>query len=150
MKNYFLLIVCAFMCAFAAKAGNGTSMVPIMEKADDIVNILENDQNQEIVRMEYDILFSTKSTYRTLSSNWTYRIVAFGDYRFKDIDLKVYRKVNGQWVSVGSDSEESSIAMVSVSPKSEGEYRIDITAYSFVEGYSAGHYGLIVCHDQPE
>lgn len=150
MKKILFLIVCAVACAFNSKADDGTSMTPIMQRANELVQILEDDKDQEIVRMEFDILTTTKSTYRNLSASWTYSIVAFGDYRFQDIDVKVYRKTSsGQWKEVASDDDESSIALVSVSPKTDGEYRIDITAFSFTEGYSGGHYGLIVCHDAP-
>ncbi len=145
-----LLSMAALGCSVFTFANEYTTMSPIMEKGEEIVEFLENSQDQEIVRMEYDILTSTTSSYRTLTNNWTYTIVAFGDFRFQDIDVNVYRKVNGTWKPVTSDSDESSMAVVTVSPNTTGEYRIDITAYSFKDGYSAGHYGLIICHDQPD
>ena len=60
----------------------GTSMEPILAAAKPLVDEIEGG-DYEIVRMEYDLIFSEKSTYRTLFDGWTYGIAAFGDYRIK-------------------------------------------------------------------
>ena len=90
---------------------------------------------------------STKSTIRTLSSDWEYAIVAFGDYRFKDIDVKVYRKIDGYWTLIEQDTDANSMAVVTVKPTYTAEYKIEIKAYSFESGYDVGHYGLIIAHE---
>lgn len=118
-----------------------------MSRAADIVRYVEDEMDMEVVRMEYDILRTTKTTTRILSSGWTYAIIAFGDYRFKDIDVKVYRNVQGSWQLVDKDNDASAIAIVSITPQYEGEYLIEIAAYSFESGYEVGHYGLIIAHE---
>jgi hypothetical protein len=143
------LLLCLLVVAFCANAlaSRSTSMRPIMNKAEEVVDMIEDDLDLEIVRIEYDILSSTKSTIRTLSSDWEYAIVAFGDYRFKDIDVKVYRKIDGYWTLIEQDTDANSMAVVTVKPTYTAEYKIEIKAYSFESGYDVGHYGLIIAHE---
>ena len=51
------------------------------------------------------------------------------------------------WVEVGRDTDSEDVALVEVSPKEQGEYKIEIKAYKFKEGYNVGHYGLIIAHE---
>lgn len=148
MKRVFSLLAllsASYLSLFAG--GSSTTMSPIMSRATDIVRYVEDEMNMEVVRMEYDILRTTKTTTRVLSSGWTYMIVAFGDYRFKDIDVKVYRNIQGSWQLVEKDNDASAIAVVSIKPQYEGEYLIEITVFSFEPGYEVGHYGLIIAHE---
>lgn len=131
----------------ASALSRSASMKPIMEKSEHLVEYLEDENNMEIVRMEYDILSDVKTTTRVLSSGYTYFIVAFGDYRFKDIDVKVYRRSAGGWVEVEKDVDTSATAVVTVTPSYTEEYKIEIKAYSFEPGYDVGHYGLIIAHE---
>ena len=149
MKKFFLALCSAtLMLPSTTKADDGTSMFPIIRITNELVSYIENDMNYEIVRIEFDILSSTKSSVRTLSAGYDYTICAYGDERFKDIDIKVYVKQGGEWVYVDKDEDVSSTAVVSVTPSYTREYKIDITAYQFESGYSVGHYGLIICHNK--
>jgi len=124
----------------------GTSMEPILARAEPLVKRIENKGN-EIVRMEYDLVFSTKSTTRTLYKGWTYGIVAFGDCRIKDIDIAVYKQSRGEWKLVEKDAENDHEASVTIKPYRDEEYKIDITVYKFTGSYTAGHYGLLIFHE---
>lgn len=138
----FLLVAPIIVCA-----DYSTSMFPIINKSKEIVELIENDLGKEIVRMEYDILRTTKTTIRTLTDDYTYYIVAFGDFRFKDIDVKVYKKVYGEWQIVEKDADANAMAAVSITPEQTCDYLIEISAYSYESGYDVGHYGLIIAHD---
>lgn len=141
-------LLALLLVAVGAMAGNSeTSMVPIMRDAEKIVSVLEDQHDMEIVRMEYDILRTTKTTTRTLSKGWTYMIVAFGDFRFKDIDVKLYRRSASGWLLVDKDDDESDTAIVSVTPEYDEDYMIEISAYKFNPGYEVGHYGLVIAHE---
>ncbi|MBQ2519981.1 MAG: hypothetical protein II540_01690 [Paludibacteraceae bacterium] len=142
---FFTFLMVGVICAFAGNSS--TTMTPIMSRATEIVRYVEDEMDMEVVRMEYDILRTKKTTTRVLSSGWTYMIIAFGDYRFKDIDVKVYRNVQGSWQLVDKDNDSSALAIVSITPQYEGEYMIEIVAYSFESGYDVGHYGLIIAHE---
>ena len=124
----------------------GTSMEPILARAEPLVKKIE-DKGNEIVRMEYDLIFDTKSTSRTLYDGWTYGIVAFGDYRIQDIDIAVYKMTRGEWKLVEKDAENDDEATVVIKPYRNDEYKIDITVYKFNKGYTVGHYGLLIFHE---
>ncbi len=102
-RKFLTTFICLFAISitFAQKDlsyldnDRGTSMEPILAAAKPLVEEIEGG-DYEIVRMEYDLIFGEKSTYRTLFDGWTYGIAAFGDYRIKDIDLSVYAKSKGR------------------------------------------------------
>ena len=152
MKRLLLIlfVVSAFLPT-TSKADNDTSMRPIMRKTNNAITFIEDECNCEIVRIEFDILTAQKTSTtstRTLSRGYEYTICAYGDDRFKDIDLNVYIKRGNQWVLVDKDDETSPAAAVTVTPTERSEYKFEISAYSFEEGYSGGHYGLIICHNK--
>ncbi len=155
MKLFFLTVTATVMmfCTLFAQTDysdldnkKGTSMEPILARAEPLVKKIEDKEN-EIVRMEYDVIFDTKSTTRTLYNGWTYGIVAFGDYRIKDIDIAVYKKSRGEWKIVEKDAENDHEATVIIKPYRDEEYKIDITVYKFNNDYTAGHYGLLIFHE---
>ena len=124
----------------------GTSMEPILARAEPLVKDIERD-NYEIVRMEYDLIFTDKDTFRNLYEGWTYGIAAFGDYRIKDIDLTVYIQSRGEWKKIIEDAENDDVATVTVKPLQNEEYKIVISVYKFNKDYNVGHYGLIIFHE---
>lgn len=153
-RKILIALVCVFTVgvSFAQKDlsyldnENGTSMEPIMAAAKPLVEEIEGG-NYEIVRMEYDLIFTEKSTYRTLFDGYTYGIAAFGDYRIKDIDISVYVKSRGDWKLFEEDAENDDVATVSIKPRIKEEYKIVISVYKFNKGYSVGHYGLMIFHE---
>jgi hypothetical protein len=150
MNNRLFLIIAVFLYSFQSvfAQDDGTTMVPIMEKTQSLINYIENDCNKEIVRIEMDILSSTKTTYRNLQEGYKYQVIAYGDFRFKDIDVSVSRWNGSEWVVMNKDADDSDMAIVTIIPTSTSDYKIEITAYKFNDGYKAGHYGIIVCHEK--
>lgn len=152
LKLFFLFILFFSTLALAqreyARLDNdrGTSMEPILARAEPLIEEIEED-DFEIVRMEFDIIFTEKETYRMLYKDWTYGIVAFGDYRIKDIDVAVYEKIRGKWKLVEKDAENDDEAMVSIKPYKDGEHKIKISVYKYNKDYSVGHYGLFILHE---
>jgi hypothetical protein len=140
-----LFILLQASTAFA-QAKEGTSMVPILTDALKYLTEIE-EKSFEIVRMEFDIITDTKTTYRTLQAGWNYGIMAFGDYRVSDLDIAVYRDVDGTWVLVKNDDGAERYATALITPKYAGMYKIDIKVYKFAEGFTAAHYGLMVIHE---
>ena len=123
------------------------SMKPILTDAGKYIQQIEMEMGLEIVRMEFDILQTTKLSFRSLDENFEYGIFAFGDFRISDIDVKVYRWANNQWTLVGKDDTEDGNALVTIKPFLTGEYKIEISAYKFEPGYTIGHYGLLIYHN---
>ena len=148
MKKFLLLAVIFVLAASSAHAyREDVSMYPVLKNSVDLISYIEEDLDMEIVRIEFDIVQTSKETYRTLTSDYEYTIVAFGDDRIKDIDVALYRYNGKNWVLVKKDNDSDSKAVVTYQPSETANYKIVVTAYSFVRGYSAGHYGLIICHD---
>lgn len=148
MKRFYLSLLLAISSLLPTfSRSSSTTMTSIINKSSELVKFVEDEMDMEIVRLECDILRTTKTTTRILSKGWTYAIIAYGDYRFKDIDIKVYRNVQGSWQLVAKDNDSSASSVVSIEPQSDGEYLIEISAYSFEPGYDVGHYGLIIAHE---
>jgi hypothetical protein len=125
---------------------SGTSMEPIIAAAKPLVEKIEKD-GYEIVKMEFDLIFDKKSSFRKLFDGWTYGIEAFGDYRIKDIDITVYRDSRGKWIKEVEDAENDDVATVLEKPDRDAEYKIVISIYKFNKGYTVGHYGLLIFHE---
>tara|TARA_R110000751_G_scaffold307869_1_gene433320 strand:+ start:104928 stop:105389 length:462 start_codon:yes stop_codon:yes gene_type:complete len=121
----------------------GTSMKPILALSETVREVFE--EKMEIVRMEFDIVSSSSSiTYRTLYKDIDYIVFAFGDFRVKDLDIKLFHLKNEEWVQVDKDNDERSSASVKIRPSESQLYRIEISVYEFFTGYTAAHYGLFV------
>lgn len=143
------LIVVAIVCIFTLKTfaqKEEISMAPILKQAGKLIDLIERDFGHEIVRMEFDLLQTSKQTFRYLTHQYPYTITAFGDYRIKDLDIKVYKWVNNQWVLIKQDQDEKNVAVLEIKPPFTAEYKIEIIAYKFETGYEIGHYGLIISH----
>lgn len=122
-------------------------MKPILTDGLTYMQKIEMEMGSEIVRMEYDLIQTSKSTFRTLTDKFVYGIFAFGDFRILDIDIKVYKWVNNQWNLIDKDLDAKANALVTIKPIVTGEYKIEITAAKFEKGYDIGHYGLMIFHN---
>jgi hypothetical protein len=133
-----------------ANAQNKTTIQDIHQKGTNLIEYLEEKHNQEIVRIEYDIVFTTKETTRVLSEDYEYQILGFADHRVEDLNITVYKMVGSEWIQVAQDTESDNTPMLTVKPTSTREYKIEVSVNKYKEGFSAAHYGLIICHDIPE
>ena len=68
MKQLTIALLMMFCCATANAQNAETTMQDIYEKGGELVKMLEERYEQEIVRIEYDLLFGTKESIRTLST----------------------------------------------------------------------------------
>ena len=133
-------------CGLFAQVTREISMAGIIEDAEAYIDLIENEYNNEIVRMEFDIISDTKQTFRDLMKGYEYGIIAFGDWRIKDIDINVYEFIHDDWVLMETDEEVEEYAFVTISPEETASFMIEIKAYEFNEGYDVGHYGLLIFH----
>ena len=143
-----VMMLTASLTTYAQKS-EVLSTKPIFKRAQYFVDYLENEQHQEIVRVEVDILVKQKVTFRDLQSGHTYKILAFSDDRIRDIDIMIYRydEATSEYVLVKKDEDNSDMSLVALTPTRTAEYKFEISAYAFNPGYTVGHYGLIICHD---
>lgn len=151
-KKLLLVVVAAAMLLPAAlKADEYTTMKDIMLDLAEYVVLLEDSLNQEIVHLQADIIMEEGVSYsRDLVKGYTYGITAFGDWRIADLDVIIYKDVDGQWVEIERDEEADNQPTVFVEPTSTGTYSIDLVVYTWSGDYSAAHYGLVIFHEMPE
>ena len=64
--KYLLLALSLVLFSSNAIADDGASMLPILEKTQSIIELLENDYDEEVVHVEMDILRDEKSVIRSL------------------------------------------------------------------------------------
>lgn len=122
------------------------SMMPIVEGLYETIETLEKE-NVKIVRIEFDAISSKKSIIRKLSEKYTYGVMVYGDYRIKKIDIRILKKEQNKWQLLESGEVNSSSSIVHIEPNETGNYKIELEVIEFAEGYSFGHYGLIIIHN---
>lgn len=149
MKKLITLLM-LFVALNASAQNSETTMQDIYEKGKQLVELLEESYNQEIVRIEFDLLFDTKEVSRGFNSSYEYTVLAFADHRVEDLDITVYKKAGSSWVQVVKDTETDNTPLVQFRPQSGAQYKIEIKAYKFASGYSAAHYGVIISHEIPD
>ncbi|MBD3287091.1 hypothetical protein GF359_10550 [candidate division WOR-3 bacterium] len=140
--------------AVSFAADDYTTMKEMVSEMYTYVEYLEDEMSQEIVHLHADIIFDEPKPFtRPLYSGWTYAVTAYADWRVADLDIIVYKDVDGQWVEIDRDEEEDNTPIVIVEPSSDGMYKIEIEVYSYNidedsgEYYTAAHYGLIISHE---
>lgn len=141
-----LFLFIAASLAASAQRDDGTSMQPIISRANAVVELLEK-KSYEVVRLEMDIVTDEKATIRTLYDQWTYGAVAVADDRVEDLDIYVYKEVDGEWVQVKKDDTDDATPLVTIKPSSSSVYKFVIKAHKYSEGYSAAHYALVIYHE---
>lgn len=132
----------------SAQCINGTKSYPIYKAGAQIVNEFDQ-QGKEIVRIEYDLIFDKKETFRDLASDWEYSIIAFADDGVKDVDVKIYSydDLLEQWTLVAQDNSTEGFAIITYQPTETALHKIEVIVYEFYEGYTAARYGLFIVHD---
>jgi len=127
---------------------NGTNSYPIYKMGAQLVEQFDTE-GSEIVRIEYDLVFTSKETYRNLSPDWEYSIIGFADSGVKDLDVKVYEydKLLDKWKLIAEDNSSEAYAIVTVRPTTDALYKVEVIVYEFKPGYTAARYGLMFVHD---
>lgn len=149
IKLLFLLLGSFFLVKSTnAQCINGTKSYPIYKLGAQLVDKFDT-QGAEIVRIEYDLVFTSTETFRNLAADWEYTIVAFADDGVKDLDIKVYvyDDLLEQWTLAAEDNSVESFAIATVKPPTAALYKVEVIVYEFQEGYTAARYGLMFVHD---
>jgi len=156
MKQLSIILISLFILSFSAFAQSeseldnekGTSMKPIISTLDEVVKAIE-ENDVEIVHIEFDLVFddSPKEIYRNLTKDYSYGILAFGDYRIAKIGIELYKETDTGWdyIKTGELNEGTMTLLYDV--QETARYKIVLRALQMNEGYNVGHYGLVVLHD---
>jgi hypothetical protein len=150
MRPFILsvFLVSIAMCPGLLQADEYTTMKNMLIDLAGYVEYLEDSLQQEIVHLQADIITDEgKSFTRTLHEGWTYGVAAFADWRVADLDITVYKDVDGQWVEVQKDEQTDNTPSVVITPSQAGIYMIELGVYEFSEEYTAAHYGMLIYHE---
>lgn len=152
-KNLFFLLFGLLFCSTTQAQSDDYRKVikDIMAQSEAIVDeVIE--AGLEVVRLEYDLVRDSKNSFRVLSPNYTYGVIAFGDVnRFEDVDLVVYKSDGeGGWEKVGADTDKTNEAVVKIEPDESAEYRFEVKAVKFKDDNTIGNYCLIICNKEKE
>ena len=144
----FNILVLLFTININGQCINGVKTYPIYKKGAELVDNLDNE-GVEIVRIEYDLIFSSKESYRELTSDWTYSIIGFADNGVKDLNMKLYEydDLLDKWKMVAEDNLSETYAVINYKPTTTAHYKIEVIAKEFYEGYNSARYGLILFHE---
>ena len=151
MKTKILVLITFsffFSAILKSQCINGVKSYPIYKIGAQLVNDFDNAGN-EIVRIEYDLVFSSKESFRNLSSDWTYSIIGFADGGVKDLNIKVfeYDDLLEKWTLVAEDNSSESYGIVDIRPSVTALYKVEILVHEFYEGFTVARYGLMYVHD---
>lgn len=126
----------------------GRSSKTIHEMGAEILAVLEA-QDKEVVRMEYDIIFDQKESFRALSEEWEYTIVAFADagVELLNVSLWYYSDLDDTWNKVTETNSDTNYAIINFKPMVAGSFRAVVSVDQFSEGFNIGRYGIFYLHD---
>lgn len=129
-----------------------TTMQDILETVTSKVAELEDQRNQEIVNMTFDLLVNTgkKTMWRYLDPAFDYDVMVLGDRRIESLKITVYRKDNasGEWKFVDEYSENKPV--LRIDPQDFEQYEFTVTVDKFKTGSTTGHFALLLYHQNPE
>lgn len=145
MKKIISILV-ALLTATQLYAQQDRSVADILRKLTQNIEIIES-KNEEVVRMEADIIATEKTSFRNLQQGWNYGIYVVGSDRIAELDVEVFKQMGNEWASIIKDNNTGPTANVFVKPVSASQYKIVVTVKKFKTGYEVGHYGLLLYHE---
>jgi hypothetical protein len=149
LKATVVLLFIIISFSLSSQCINGVKSYPLYSDGAEYVKYLDS-VGMEIVRIEYDLIFSTKESFRDLYADWEYLFVGFVDAGVKDFNLILneYDAENDLWFPVAySDEAENGLTTMIYQPIETKMYKIVISIEELYEDYSAARYGLIYVHD---
>jgi hypothetical protein len=140
--NKLNIAIAVFIIFFSAKlifCQSETTMQDIVETASSKVTQLEDEKNQEVVNLTIDLLVNQgrKTVTRALDPNFTYTKITLTSY--------VQNGRNREFVNELS----STSPVMTIKPEGFDLYDFTVTVDSFKGTNVAGHFALIIYHDDP-
>ena len=131
---------------------SATTMQDIIETVSAKVIELEDQRNQEIVNMTFDLLVNTgkKTIWRYLDPAFDYDVMVLGDRRVEKLKVTVYKKNSktNEWEFVDEYSDDKPV--IRLDPQEFEQYEFTITVDKFKTGSTTGHFALLLYHQNPE
>lgn len=141
-----------FFYADKVYSQSATTMQDILETVTAKVAELEDQRNQEIVNMTFDLLVNRgkKTIWRYLDPAFDYDVMVLGDRRIENLKITVYKKDNttGEWVFV--DEYSAASPLIRLDPQEFEQYEFTVTVDKFKTGSTTGHFAMLLYHQNPE
>jgi hypothetical protein len=144
-----LLFVLAIFDLSAQKDKNTTnenSMLPIIKGLTETVSTLEKE-GVRVIHIEFDNISKRKKNYFRLEDKYTYGIMAYGDYRVKEIVVNLFKKEKNEWKKVAFGEKSGNSSILHFEPTEIDDFLIEIEIKEYFEGYSESNYGMILIHN---
>ena len=147
-------IILSSLFLFSARSfsQSATTMQDIMETVSAKVIELEDQRNQEIVNMTFDLLVNTgkKTIWRYLDPAFDYDVMVLGDRRVEKLKVTVYKKNSktNEWEFVDEYSDDKPV--IRLDPQEFEQYEFTVTIDKFKTGSTTGHFALLLYHQNPE
>lgn len=147
-------IILSSLFLFSARSfsQSATTMQDIMETVSAKVIELEDQRNQEIVNMTFDLLVNTgkKTIWRYLDPAFDYDVMVLGDRRVDKLKVTVYKKNSktNEWEFVDEYSDDKPV--IRLDPQEFEQYEFTVTVDKFKTGSTTGHFALLLYHQNPE
>ncbi len=155
MKNIIYTSIFAYILFFSGSlvySQTATTMQDILETVTTKVVELEDQRNQEIVNMTFDLIVNTgkKVVWRNLDPAFDYDVMVIGDRRVEKLKITVYRKDNksGEWKFVDEYTDDK--PLIRLDPQDFEQYEFTVTVDKFKTGNTTGHFALLLYHQNPE
>ena len=147
-----ILVTSFFLNTGKLHSQSATTMQDILETVSAKVVELEDQRNQEIVNMTFDLLVNTgkKTLWRYLDPAFDYDVMVLGDRRIEKLKVTVYKKnaSTNEWEFVDEFSDEK--PLIRIDPQDFEQYEFTVTVDKFKTGSSTGHFALLLYHQNPE
>ncbi|HMQ79450.1 MAG TPA: hypothetical protein PKE39_08140 [Ignavibacteria bacterium] len=147
-------IILSSLFLFSARSfsQSATTMQDIMETVSAKVIELEDQRNQEIVNMTFDLLVNTgkKTIWRYLDPAFDYDVMVLGDRRVDKLKVTVYKKNSktNEWEFVDEYSDDKPV--IRLDPQEFEQYEFTVTVDKFKTGSTTGHFAMLLYHQNPE
>ena len=131
---------------------SATTMQDILETVSTKVVELEDQRNQEIVNMTFDLIVNTgkKTVWRYLDPAFDYDVMVLGDRRVEKLKITVYKKnaKSNEWEFVDEYTDDKPV--IRIDPQDFEQYEFTVTVDKFKTGNTTGHFALLLYHQNPE
>lgn len=147
-----IILSSLFLFSSRSYSQSATTMQDIMETVTAKVIELEDQRNQEIVNMTFDLLVNTgkKTVWRYLDPSFDYDVMVLGDRRVEKLKVTVYKKNSktNEWEFVDEYSDDKPV--IRLDPQEFEQYEFTVTVDKFKTGSTTGHFAMLLYHQNPE
>ncbi len=143
MKKTALLLVFCFSVISSFAQTTNKSIIPIINQTNDYISLIEKKYEKQVVHLEYDVIKTSKESYRQLFGGVQYGIILFGDENIKNISLNISVIKDNNWKIIKTENSNEGIVMLYFTPDKTDFYRFDFSA-GLQNPKSYAYYGFLL------